>query len=172
MGFFDSLKKVANTITGGSAEVFLDAEPFRIGEPFEVKITAKVKDADLDIKRVYLKIVAKEEIQVPHYSFSHRIPKRNCDDENEEETIYIEKTVKEDHTTLKLELNIAGNQVLKANQAYEWIYRVDLPDGAQPVYRGKYCIHAYEACAGLDCFGNDPDSGWQELLPADAISDN
>ena len=65
--------------------------------------------------------------------------------------------------TTQLEVSVAEGQVLTANEGYEWTTTIELPSNAQPVYNGKYCKHSYIARTSLDCFGNDPDSGWVEL---------
>ncbi|MBF0263916.1 MAG: hypothetical protein HQL46_01495 [Gammaproteobacteria bacterium] len=65
--------------------------------------------------------------------------------------------------SIKNAVTAADAQELEANQTYEWIVDVELPENAPTIFYGRFCQHSYQAFAGLDCFGNDPDSGWQEL---------
>lgn len=155
MGFFDKLKSIKNAVTGGSAKVFLSSEYLTIGEPFEVTVRAEVADAPLKIDRVYLKIVGSEEIEVPDVDVIY-------DEEGDVEGRRVE-TVRAEVETVSLEIHVADGEELEANGSYEWKVEVQLPPNAQPIFRGKYCQHTYAAFAGLDAFGNDPDSGWVEL---------
>jgi hypothetical protein len=73
------------------------------------------------------------------------------------------ETVRASYQTVNFEITIANAQELEANQSYEWEAEIELPSNAPAVYKGRYCLHTYRAFAGLDCFGNDPDSGWIDL---------
>ena len=66
-------------------------------------------------------------------------------------------------TTLEMEVTVAKAGELEANQSVEWTAQIELPQTATPAYKGKFAEHYYQAFAGLDCFGNDPDSGWIRL---------
>jgi len=84
-------------------------------------------------------------------------------DEDDDTVSRRVETVRASHETLDIEIRVAGRQELEPNQSYEWEVEVELPENAQPIFYGNYCTHTYMAFAGLDCFGNDPDSGWLEL---------
>ncbi|AWB66655.1 hypothetical protein C2869_09515 [Saccharobesus litoralis] len=154
MGFFSKLKAVKNVMTGGAAKVYFDSEPLRYNEPFTITVRAEIDDADIDCDRVYLKIKGAEEIEVQDVDV---IYDRDGDVDRRVETIHAQ------HKTVEMELTVASGQKLEANQSYEWQIQVELPSNAPNIYRGRHCQHTYYAFAGLDCFGNDPDSGWLEL---------
>lgn len=154
MGFFDKVKAMKNTLTGGGAEVFLTSENVSFDEPFQITVKAHVKDAPIKINRVYIELKSFEEIEVPDFDVVYE-----SDGEEHRRVEIVEKR----EETLNLELTIADAQELDANESYEWTVDVELPSHARPFYRGKYCQHYYTAMAGLDAFGNDPDSGWVEL---------
>lgn len=154
MGFFDKVKSLKNAITGGAAKVYIDTAPITFGEPFEVVIRVQVDDDDVKINRVYLEVEGNEEIEVPDTDVVYE-----SDGDVERRT----EIVRARSTTTELEITVAEGQVLSANESYEWVVTVELPGNALPAYRGRYCEHSYVARASLDCFGNDPDSGWLEL---------
>lgn len=154
MGFFDTLKSMKNTITGGAAKVYLDVAPTIVGEPIEFRIRTEVLDADLKINRVYIEIEGREEVEVPDTDVVYEI-----DGVQDRRT----EIVRADYVTAQLEMTVSEGQVLEANSSHEWTVSVELPVNALPSYQGHYCKHGYVARASLDCFGNDPDSGWVEV---------
>ncbi len=154
MGFFDTIKSIKNVITGGAADVCIEITPVTFGEPFDVTIKAQLDSADLKIDRVYLEIEGREEIEVPDVDVIYY-------DNNEQER--RTEIVRAQCLTTSLEIIVDEAQTLNAEQGYEWNVRVELPEEALPLYAGEYCRHYYVARASLDCFGNDPDSGWIEL---------
>ncbi len=154
MGFFDKIKSMKNAVTGGAAKVYLDCEHISYTEPFQAIVRAQVGDAPLKINRVYLKIEGREEIEVPDIDVMYG---EEGDSHQRVETVHaLNKTV-------DLEITIANSEELKANDSYEWTADVELPSNAPSIYKGRFCQHIYQAYAGLDTFGNDPDSGWIEL---------
>jgi hypothetical protein len=156
MGFFDKLKSMKNAITGGGAKVFIDCDAISYTGAFQVRIRAEVADADLEIKRVYLKLSGEEEVEVPDVDVLY--------DQDGEEAERRVENVYAKNETVNLEINVAGAEELKANNSYEWIAEVTLPSNAPSIYKGKYCQHIYSVLVGLDAVGNDPDSGWVELF--------
>lgn len=154
MSFLNKVKSIKNAITGGAAKVYIDSSPITFGEPFDIIIRAQVDDSDLKIDRVYLEIEGREEVEVPDTDVIYE----NNGEQHRRTEIVRARTV-----TMELEITVADAQVLSANEGYEWVVTVELPDNALPEYRGRFCQHTYIACAALDCFGNDPDSGWVEL---------
>ncbi len=154
MGFIDKIKSMKNAVTGGTAKVYLDCERISYTAPFQVIVRAQVGDAPLTINRVYLKIEGSEEIEVPDVDVIYN---EEGDSQRRVETVHAL------NETVNLETTIANSQELEANSSYEWIADVELPSNAPSIYKGKFCQHIYKAYAGLDTFGNDPDSGWIEL---------
>lgn len=154
MGFLDKLKSIKNVITGGAAEVYIDCEKMSFDEPFRVVIRATTDDAPVKISRVYLKVVGNEEVNVPDVDIEF---------ENNGEVHRKVENVQAEQQTVNLEITVAEEQELAANQTFEWEVEVELPSNAPQIYKGHFCQHIYVAQAGLDCFGNDPDSGWVEL---------
>jgi len=106
------------------------------------------------VSRVYLQIEGFEEVEVPDVDVMY---------DQEGDAHRRVETVRATDRTVELEITVAEGQELEANQSYEWEAEVELPANAPAIYRGRFCEHAYRAFAGLDCFGNDPDSGWVRL---------
>lgn len=147
MGFFDKVKNLANKVTGGGAKVTLSFEGGKLGEPVKVTITAVVKDAPVEIKKVYLRVKSVEKIN---------IPKNEMPVNNNQAGVSIEKEV-----YTRQEFEVAPAQTLEGGQTYTWTHDVTISDPqAMPTYFGKFVSHEWIFFAGLDAKGNDPDSGW------------
>ncbi|SCX95963.1 hypothetical protein [Desulfoluna spongiiphila] len=154
MGFFDKLKAVKNAVTGGAAKVYVECDGFSFSEPFTVTVVAQTKDAPVKISRAYLKVQGEEEVEVPDVDVEF-----DSDGDVERRL----ETVRASHVTVDQEYTVIDAQELEANKTYRWEVEVELPADAPLIYRGRFCEHTYCAFAGLDCFGNDPDSGWVAL---------
>jgi len=157
MGLFDTIINIKNLVTGGSAEVHLELSKVTLGEPFKIRMRADVADNDLKIDGAFLEIQGIEEIEVPH-----DIPKtdtKTAENQQKDKTEIIRKTT----VTSEQKITMAEKMELKANEEYVWDAVAELASHNQPVYKGKYCTHTYRVKAYLDCYGNDPDSGWVSL---------
>ncbi len=151
MSFWKKIKSLGNMITGGAATVKIEVENPCFGKPFLVKITAIVKDSDLKINRVYLKIRAQENVVVPDVIIANTTG---------ESAHGYYGDVSRTHISYQTEVTVSGSQQLKSGETYEWEGSISLPDTLQPSYYGYYASHEWAFLAGLDCTGNDPDSGW------------
>lgn len=154
MGFMDKLKSIKNAITGGSADVSLEIGEASLGGSTPVRITAVIGDADLKIDKVYLKVRSRESV------FVRNIPVAV------ERSDYVDvrrQDVEQDIDLYKERHEISGKEVLNANETYTWEGELTLPSDAKASYYGEQAKHVWEAFAGLDAFGNDPDSGWVEF---------
>lgn len=154
MGFFGRLKSMTNSLTGGAAKVQFDCPDFSYAGPFRVMIQVETYDAPVNVRSVYLNICGKEEVRVVDYDVEY-------DYDGDRRT--TRETIHSTTETVDLRIEIDGEQVLEPNETYNWEVEVELPDQALPVYYGEQCRHTYTGQAGLDCFGNDPDSGWYQL---------
>lgn len=157
MGFFDTLINIKNLVTGGSAEVNLAIDSPSINEPFKVSMQVNVADQDLEISGAYLVIQSIEDIRVPHKAKPQKIEQGVVAQKSREEIVTSHCVTSEQ----KLEL--ATSETLKAKQVYVWESKISFPQDCQPPYQGKYCTHKYRIKAYIDCYGNDPDSGWISL---------
>jgi len=146
MGFFSKLK---NAVTGGSARVHVETTEIVLGQPFEVKVTAAA-DADLKFSRVYVYLQSFEAAMV------HEIPVA-------EPHGVVVQTVEGEFQTVNIQLDVHGPGELAAGDEAEWIAEVDLPENAMPTFQGETVGNHWRIMAGLDAFGNDPDSGWIEV---------
>ncbi|MEH0155918.1 hypothetical protein V6R21_17360 [Limibacter armeniacum] len=153
MGFFDKLKAVKNMVTGGAAEVVASIEhdgELSVGEPFNIKVQALTKDADLKIGKVYLKLRAVEHIEAEGIEVEYEGGEREVEHE------IVKKTVE----TYNHEILVDGPQTMEANETYEWNVEVTIPEKCNGTYNGVHAEHRWMFFVGLDAFGNDPDSGW------------
>lgn len=143
--------KMKNFVTGGGAEVAVAAIEPILGAPFQVNIHAKIHDADIEIKCVYLKVVSLESVVIKDVEIA-----RIIDEKMETVRKDIEKTT----TVHDQKIKVSGEQVLKANKEYDWVTTVTLPENALPSFIGITAKHEWKIMAGLDAPGNNPDSGW------------
>lgn len=143
MGLFSKLKSVVNSVTGGGAVVSLGYEEGSISSPFIVNVLVEVKDADIDAANVYLKYRAFEELL-----------NKNMDEETGEVIEDWEVGEVYDKT-----FEAAGGQVLKAGEKYNFEVELDLADSNLVSFQGEERRVKCTLYAGIDCSGNDPDSG-------------
>ena len=61
-------------------------------------------------------------------------------------------------------VDIAGQQTLEGGQTYTFEGEIRLPAGVSGTYRGKHIAHNIQVQGGLDAPGNDPDSGWLDVI--------
>ena len=145
MGLFDKVKSLANAVTGGAAKVTVTTAPIILGEPFEVNIQALAKDAPVSYSRIYIKIRGLEKIEL-----------KDRDNDGTE-------TIRRSVDTFEMEVVAEGTGSLEANENKTLTTEVTIPSTAPAIYRGKHAEHFYQIFVGLDCPGNDPDSGWVRL---------
>jgi len=143
MGLFDKIKSAANAVTGGAAKVSVQVPQARLREPFNVTVQATSTGQDVKYSKVYIKIEGVEQVDMK-------------DKDN--------KSVSASAKTVDLIFTVAPAGVLAANESGEWSIDVELPQSATPEFKGQFTRHFYRIWAGLDTVGNDPDSGWQEIV--------
>lgn len=149
MGFFDKLKAAANSVTGGGATVTVEIGTAVRGQPvpFRVRATAK---ADLKITSVYLLVRATEHATV-----------RDTDARAGGGT--KSELVRGREESYSSRVDVTGQTTLASGAEGAWEGTLTLPVSAQPTFRGRMIQHTWEVQAGLDTFGNDPDSGWVQI---------
>lgn len=150
MGFWDKVKSAGSALTGGGAivRVFVDGEPI-LGEPFHVIVSAEMKK-DMKVNKIYLYVRAYEEVRADGVEIEYE----NGRQEVEREMMH--KIV----DTFNTEIVVDGSQELEGGETYEWTVEVNIPTDYNGTYRGVHAKHEWMVYAGLDAFGNDPDSGW------------
>ncbi|MFY0605078.1 MAG: hypothetical protein JXR10_00085 [Cyclobacteriaceae bacterium] len=155
MGFFSKIK---NFITGGAAEVaIIYEEPITDGsKPVKLFVTATAND-DCKIKKVYLNFRARE-------TYIKRHERKRTDDDGHTTTYHEDLTEHLDHFTK--ELILAEDIMLSKGQSDKWLAEIELPSSPIATFHGRDVFFKWEAEAGLDMPGNDPDSGWVELIVA------
>lgn len=154
MGFLDGLKNLKNAVTGGAAKVAVEASGARLAEPFQVTVRAVSQGVAVKYSRVYLIIEGVESVDVPDCEI--KVSQNGASQTHKGRG-------QKSGVSVRHEVNIASAGEIAPDQTGEWTAEVRLPAGALPEFRGKYSKHEYRVFAGLDCTGNDPDSGWQPL---------
>jgi len=151
MGLLDKLKSVTDIVTGGAATVYLKVEDFCIGETFRVHITVTTSSNPVKFDRGYLQVRGVEEYKV--------IKTRSTEDEygnyyeEEYETTEHEETFFFDDV-------FSEADTLSEDSTFHFSVNVLIPEGSKECEQGAGYKHYYKFLAGLDTFGNDPDSGW------------
>ncbi|VXD14860.1 hypothetical protein [Marinoscillum sp. 108] len=159
MGLFSKIK---NYITGGAASVSVVFEsPMVDGSaPIRLFVTAIAKD-DCKIKKVYLNIRARE-------TYIKTVTYTETDGDGNSRTSTRDETRFEDH--FQKEMILATDLELKKGAEDKWLAEFELPEDTKATYHGKSVFFKWEFQAGLDMPGNDPDSGWVELLVSKAMN--
>lgn len=149
MSLFGKLK---NMVTGGGATVGLEvlSQPVR-GEGFAVRVSVTVGDGDVNARKVYLRVVGEEEVQIPGVQVAHG---------SGNAVSVTTETVSRSTYTYDASWDVTQAITLKGGQTYHWDMEIGVPPDAQPAYGGQLARHQWKAIAGVDVFGNDPDSGW------------
>lgn len=149
MGFFDKLKSAANVVTGGAATVTVSTMgEAKRGERVHYIVEANAK-AECKVDAVYLLVRCREEADVQDRDFD--------DGQVEREIVRGRKTVWE------TKVDVSGAEVIEKDTGRAWQSSFDLPADALPTVRGQMVRVVWEMQAGLDMFGNDPDSGWVQF---------
>lgn len=157
MGLFDKIINIKNLVTGGSADVVLNVEPTQHGVPFNITVQVLVAAEELKIEGAYLQIQGVEDIEVP---YTQHVKDKTMDISK---THSKKDTIRCHTITSEQKIQIAQGMKLEANEAYKWDAVAKLAPDNEPAYKGVHCNHHYRAKAYLDCYGNDPDSGWVDL---------
>lgn len=153
MGIFN---KIVDYVTGGSAEVNVDISKASVQEPFTAKIAAKISKNTLHVDKVYLLIRCKE-------GKLNRIVPTDGQPLTDNEKILNEMEDWDEKILFEKEFKVSGSAELKKEKSYNWEVKIDITE--HPVTSEKTEDHfvQWEAQAGLDVPGNDPDSGWKEF---------
>lgn len=154
MGFFDTIINIKNLVTGGSAKVTLAIDSPSRRRPFKIEICAHVANQDIETDGAYLLVQGIEDVRVPHRSKPKKAEKGKIAERPKE------KFVTSSTITSEQKIELTTGKVLQSNQEYRWCTNINFPNNCQPVYKGKYCKHYYRVKAYIDCYGNNPDSGW------------
>lgn len=155
MGLLDKLKSAKNVLTGGGAEVSLQADLSEAGNGYAFEVSVTVGDADLKADQVYIIVKGEEDIEVPEADMVYTY---DGDVEFHPDLVRAHHTTFENRVEFELE-----EGKLEANQTYNWTFEVALDEQTPAPYYGRFCQHTHSAMAGVSCFGNDPDSGWVQL---------
>jgi hypothetical protein len=152
MGFFDKVKGAVNKLTGGGAKVTLSVNGNELNGTLNVAVNAEIKDNPIEIKKVYLWVKSQEKIDIPKNSLPSNL--------REHATFGLNLT---NDKFPKKEFVVAEAQKLEGKQTYNWSIDIRLDGNTVPSYNGQFASHEWLFLAGLDCSGNDPDSGWQKF---------
>lgn len=155
MGFFDTLKSVANMVTGGSATVTLEVAP-ETGRTFKARINAEAS-SDLKIEKVYLKIEGYETVTVrlkKEFSAAGQSSSLSSNQGQERDENFTD-------TTYSQEMDVAPCLEMKAKETRAWEASFTIPEDAPPTYMGKKAKHEWRVYAALSVTGTDPASSWQ-----------
>jgi hypothetical protein len=150
MGLWDKVKGAVRTMTGGGATVTIEVGEATLATPFRVRVTAVAK-ADVEVSAVYVKFLAVEHAEVRDIDYDYGDGRQYIE--------YIEGT----QTTYSEKFVVGEKVSLKEGQTESWDAEVTLPETANPSFDGQIISHKWTVMGALDCFGNDPDSGWQVI---------
>ena len=111
-------------VTGGGADVTLSISDASI-EGFTVNARAFIKDADINIDKVYCKVRATEEVIAPDVDFAR--------DDNGS-VVQVREDVRHNEITFQQEFVVTGGETLASGQEYNWSANIELPNSVWPTY--------------------------------------
>lgn len=153
MGFLDKMSDAFNPLTGGGAvvDIAYPRRNVRSGEWIDVKVYVTSTGGDIKTNGVFVDVIASEQGRVSGWG---RCPR--CHDQF--------------YTTLEVNENLAeaatalsGPFVLPAGGSQEFEGKVQIPTGP-PTHYGRTLSNRWYVRGRLDAFGNDPDSGYKEIV--------
>lgn len=153
MGFLDKMADAFNPITGGGAVVNIayPRHPIKVGEWVGVKVYVTSTGGEIKTNGVFVDFKAAEQGRVNGYG---RCPHCNKNGYT---------TVEVNTTTVDVAVPLASPFVLPSNEQRDFEGTVQVPPGS-PTYRSRYIDHLWYIRGRLDTFGNDPDSGYKEIV--------
>ena len=143
MGFFDKIKSMVNTVTGGAAKVTIDYPQQMLypGDQVPVKITATSTGQEVKSKGAFVDVMSFENVKFKHEK----------------------ETLEETHTFVQQAFQIAPAFVLQPNETKIFEGQFTLPQSVLPTYSGKIAQHKCQIRGRIEAFGNDPDSGYIDV---------
>ncbi len=143
MGFLDRLTKASHAITGGGANILIQypKRVFRVGERFKVRVTVKSTGYDVESGGVFVDIKAVE--------------KGTVGGPGDDSASVNRKTV-------DMSFPLTPSLVLGANERRVLDGIIQVPSG-EPTYYGSI-DHRWFIRGRLEAFGNDPDTGFVEII--------
>lgn len=154
MGLWDKIKSVKNMVTGGAADVFVEITNANFEEGITVNTRVVVKDADLKMEKIYLRLRSVEHVKAPDIDIAqdrNGVIHHIREDVHHQEVIHNEEFI------------VTGAETLQSGREYSWTTEINLGEDANASYYGNNAKHVWQVYAGVDCYGNDPDSGWVEF---------
>ncbi len=148
MGLLNKLKGAVNAVTGGAAAVTIEYDRSTAfpGDTVEVKLTATAKSNDVKVKAVFVDLRSVEEISV-----------------GKKQSDKLDDNLNLENETFKQAFQIAPEFVLAAEETKIFVGQVQIPN-VSPTYKGQNASHQLYLRGRLDARGNDPDSGYQEVI--------
>lgn len=143
MGFLDKMKSVGSAITGGAAKVSIEYphQTMKAGDSVPVKVTVMSMGKEVKSGGVFVDVRAEE---------SGNVKCKHCGQMTE---VHNE--------TVKQSIPVGPAFVLQPSETKVFDVTIQVPSG-QPSYNGQVS-HQWRIRGRLDAFGNDPDSGYQNL---------
>ncbi len=152
MGFLSNLK---NNLTGNWADVSLQPADGKRGDVITFTVHVNVRDQDIDVSKVAVKVKCVERVSVPE---RHSTSRPGHDDGPRTSSMGDR-----DVTTNLFDREILASPAihLEAGSSHTFEAEVSIPDNLPPTVTGRNARFEWQAFASLDMKGNDPDSGWQ-----------
>lgn len=153
MGFLDKMSDAFNPLTGGGAvvDIAYPRRNVRSGDWIDVKVYVTSTGGEVKTNGVFVDVTANEQGRVSGYG---RCP--NCHDQ-----IYTDVVV--NNTLVEVSTALSGPFALPPEGTHGFEGRVQIPSGPS-THIGRTLSHRWYVRGRLDAFGNDPDSGYKEIV--------
>jgi hypothetical protein len=153
MGFLDKMASAVGPLTGGSAvvDIAYPRQPMNHRDWIRVKVYVTSTGGEVKTNGVFVDVMATEEGTVSGWG--------TCPDCRNQ----IYTTVQVKNTLVNQAYALSGPFVLPAGGSHEVEGDVQIPQGPS-TNRSRQMSHLWYIRGRLDAFGNDPDSGYKEIV--------
>jgi len=158
MGFFDSLKKAKNFLTGGGAKLkIVQLDQPQLRQPFKVEVVISMEDSDIEADKIYLQIKNIEQLKMKIYR-TDELGERRQKEERKQNVLYENKYILEQNVTLA------------ALEEYRYVVELNIPPECFPAFQGIDAKYTWSMQAIIEKSGNNPESDRIDFEPAYTLS--
>ena len=158
MGFFDSIKKAKNYLTGGGVKIeIIQLDQPQLRKPFKLKVLIILEDGEIEADKIYLEIKNTEQL------------KMNVDIKDDTGKRYQRQETKY-NILYEREYILDQMKLLQAYEKYTYEVEVNIPLHCFPSFKGVGAKYTWTVQAAIDKAGNNPESDLIYIEPEYTIS--
>lgn len=158
MGFFDSIKKAKNYLTGGGVKIdVIQIDQPQLRAPFKIEVVVIVEDGEIEADKIYLHIKNVEHV------------KKSVEVTDEKGNAHQHQEIKQ-NILFEQEYVLDQLRHLRPHEIYKYQVEVSIPVECFPAFTGIDARYTWTMQAAIDKAGNNPESDLIDFEPAYTIS--